>query len=139
MNQSLSYEFQHVMTEVQATGLLSSLCTIQQRPLTAGQPKVSASGQVDLTPADFTDIVGLVNIPCQIMAKSIFRPDTAGVKRMPSSFDDSQGRHVLLNGYYPAILDTYQAVVDGTPYQIQSVEHDSQRIQTRLALQVSTK
>lgn len=139
MNQSLLYELSQVMPQAQATGLLSSLCTIQQRPLTAGQPKVSPAGQVDLNPPEFTNIAGLVNIPCQLAVQAIPRPDQAGLSRLPAGYDDKLERHLLLKGYYPAILDVHQAVVDGTPYQIQSVEHDSQKQQTRLAIRVYQK
>jgi len=139
MNQSLTYELNQVMPLAEATGLLSSLCTIQQRPLTSGQPKVSAAGQVDLNPPEFTDVAGLVNIPCQLVVMAVPRPDQSGIARMPTGFDDKNARHLLLNDYYPQILDSYQAVVDGTPYQIQTVEHDSQKQQTRLAIRTYTK
>ncbi len=139
MNQSLTYELTQVMPQAQATGLGSSLCTIQQRPLTAGQPTRGPSGQIDLDPAHYTDIAGLVDLPCQLAVQSIPRPDQSGVARLPSGFDDKSQRHLLLYSYHPEILDVYQARVDGIPYQIQTVEADSQKQQTRLAVRLYSK
>jgi hypothetical protein len=139
MNQSLSYEFTQVVPQVVATGIASSLCTIQQRPQTAGQPKVSAAGQVDLNPPEYTDIPGLVNIPCERAVQSNYRPDMQGVVRTPQGFDNVAEWHTWLTGYFPQITKQNQAVVDGIPYQIQAVEPDSQKQTTRLALREWTK
>jgi hypothetical protein len=46
--------------------------------------------------------------------------------------------HVLLNDRYPAIQPQDRAVVDGVTFDILGVETDSQRIMTRLKLQLAT-
>ncbi len=144
MNQSISYELDAVMPAAIDTGLFSNVVTFKDRPGgAAGQ--VNATGQVDLETADFTNVVGLVDIPCMFAVISPYRPDRNGGARMPDYFVESQNRHMLLNGYYPQVLQRYIAVIEGdidpltgqpTVYEITpgSVEHDSQHRETRLAV-----
>ena len=129
MNQELSYEFSEPIALAIESGALSSLTTIQQRV-----NLVDALGQVDAT--DFINIPGLINIPSMLAVYRPATPDKAAEIRMPESIDTSNYRHNLLNGYYPAILPQNRAIVDGTIYDIFTVEHDSQHTMTRMALRI---
>ena len=131
MNQGILYELGQVLPGVEALGLFDSLCTIQQRTNT-----VSALGQPDLT--DWNDIPGLTNIQSMLSIQRTALPNQAATVRTPEQFDTQTQLHLLLNGYFPQILQQNQAVVDGTPYEIMAVESDSQKTQTRLALRVYT-
>lgn len=128
MNQAaIELAVQNVMPAAAATGLFVSLCTIQQRT-----GAVSLTGQVDLT--DWNDIDSLSNIPCQFSIVRPATPNMAATLRMPAQTDSLTQFHALLDGYFPSILQSNQAVVDGTAYEIVAVESDSQKTQTRLGL-----
>jgi hypothetical protein len=132
MNQSLTYDFNQPITLANQSGALVSLCTVQQRT-----GATDPLGQVDLQ--DWMIIPSLAEIPCILSVYRPSAPDKAAQMRMPDSFDFSNYRHCLLNGYYPAILQQYQAVVDGIPYEIMAAENDSQFTMTRLALRIYEK
>jgi hypothetical protein len=138
MNQSLTAELSQVMPQAVATGLFLSLCTIQQRAISAGEPKTDVLGQVDLSGPDYTTVAGLANIPCQIAVQKTSAPDMAAVVRREQQYDTRADKHVLLNAYYPAILQQHIAIVDGVTYEIMAVENDSQQQMTRLAVRVFT-
>jgi hypothetical protein len=129
VNQSLLGELNAVMPAAEQTGLFSSLVTF--RDITGA---TNSSGQVDLS--TLVDVPGLVNIPCQLSAAMLLRPDASGGGRMPDHFYEKSIRHLLLNDYYPAIQQRFIAVVDGTQYEIipGAVEPTSQRQQTRLSI-----
>lgn len=131
MNQTLGYELDAVMPEALGTGLFVSLCTIQQRTNTVGP-----TGQPDLT--DWTDIPTLTDLECMKSMQRPFVTNQSATLREPQQFDTYTEYHVLLNGYYPQILQQNQAIVDGNPYEIMAVEPDSQKRQTRLAVRVYT-
>lgn len=135
MNQGLAYELAQVMPQAYSTGLFVSLCTITQRTNTVDP----LSGQMDLS--DWVPVSSaLTNIPCQVMVQSILKPDPAGVLRLPDEFDTKGYRHVLLNGYFDGqILSNMQANIDGTTYEIMSVEQDSQKAQTRMMVRFYVK
>jgi hypothetical protein len=132
MNQSLSYEFPEPIALAIESDALSSLTTIQQRT-----NAVDTLGQVDL--ADWTDIPGLINIQSMLAVFRPATPDKAAMMRRPEEIDTSNYRHNLLNGYYPSILQQHRAIVDGIPYEMYAVEHDSQHTMTRLALRIYTQ
>lgn len=136
MNQSLSYEYTQVMPQVVQVGLLVSLCTIQQRATTGTEPVTNSVGQVDLSGADYTNVPGLMNIPCMLAVLRPFRADITAVVRRPEQWDTLADKLVTLNGYYPAILQRHLAVVDGITYEIMAVESDSQQQVTRLAVRL---
>jgi hypothetical protein len=125
--QGLGLAIDSAITQAYATGLLSSLATIQQRTNT-----VSATGQPNLS--TWTNIAGLVNIACQFSIQRPAMPNPSATMREPQQFDTLTQYHVLLDGYYPQILQEHQAVVNGTAYEIMAVESDSQQTMTRLAL-----
>lgn len=124
-----------VMPAAVATGLFVSVCTFQDR---AGgdNPVLDSSGQVDLDNSDYVDVPGLVGIQCMFAVNVVTRPDSTGGARLQMEFTESGNRHLLLNGWYPQILQRYIVYVDGVRYQLTpgAVESDSQRQQTRLAV-----
>lgn len=128
MNQSLLYELNQVMSESSQTGLFSTTASFFDRPGT-----VDALGQVDLT--NLVPVTELQSIPCQISAVSIIRPQFQGA-RQPEQIIEQPERHILLNDYYPAILQRFIVQVDGQNYEITpgGVEPDSQKQMTRLAV-----
>jgi len=130
VNQSLIFDLQETIDTVATMGLFVSLCTIQRRP---NPPAVDASGWPTYT-SDYTNVAGLVNIPCMDAVEATAKPDKYGVARTPVEFQTMAYYHILLNGYYPAILQRDVAIVDGTTYMIEAVESDSQHVMTRLAV-----
>lgn len=128
MNQSLTYELNQVMPDAQQTGLFPSLCTFYDRT-----GAVDPLGQVDL--ADLAPVAGLENIACMNSAVSSLRPQFQG-GRTADHFFEAPERHLLLNDYYPAILQRYLANVDGTLYEITpgGIESDTQQQMTRVAV-----
>ena len=131
MNQDLGYELVAVMPTALDCGLFDSLCTIQQRTNTVGP-----TGQPDLT--DWVDIPTLTGLECMLSLQRPFVTNQSATVRTPQQFDTETEVHILLQGYYPQILQQNQAVVDGIPYMIMGVESDSQKRQTRLAARVYT-
>jgi hypothetical protein len=134
MNQSLLGELAAVMPAATQTGLFSSLVTFKDISAT-----VNSTGQVDMT--NLVPVAGLANISCQLSAAMLLRPDAAGGGRGPEDFFQKSLRHLLLNGYYPTIMQRYIAVVDGVNYEILpgAIEHDSQKQQTRLSVRLYLK
>lgn len=137
MNQGLAYEIAAVMPAATLTGLFSSLCTIQQPDgalIGAGQPS-----------GTFTNVAGLVNIPCVDAPPSIARVQATEVKAIAEIMSIGL-RHILLNGYYANIIGGnlsatglgWRAIVDGITYDILGAEADSQLTQTRLDLRLAT-
>lgn len=131
----LSYEIAQVMTEAAATGLFVSLCTISQPDVNPGYGGAQTG--------NYTNVTGLVNIPCMDAPPSPASLTATEVKALQEIM--SKGiRHLLLNGYYPEtspdgqIPTSWRATVDGVIYDVLGVEHDSQNTQTRLHLQIVT-
>lgn len=135
MNQSLAYEFTQVTPQIALTGVQVSLCTILVRAASGSEPSTDAMGQVDTSIADYTQLAGHINIPCQLAVNKM-RPDEAGVIRKQEQYDTTGQRSLELNGYYPLILQQYLAQVDGTVYEVMAVESDSQKQITRLAVRL---
>lgn len=128
MYQGISYDLAQPIQAVIAAGLMTSTVTFQTRTNTK-----DAAGQVDLS--DWLNVAGLVNIPCMFAQQNDARPDQSGVVRSAPNWRQKAEYHLLLNGYYPGILAQYQAVVNGTAYEIMSdPEFDSPQTMTRLAL-----
>jgi hypothetical protein len=131
LNQSLQYEFEAVVPAVAAEGLFNSLCTIKQR---SGQ--VSALGQLSMQ--NYQPIADLTDIACRIAVQAPGNPPQGDVTRMQQQFDTRTLYHVLLDGYYPEILQQNLANVNATDYEIMAVEPDSDFQMTRLAVRVYT-
>lgn len=130
--QGLGYMLAGVMPQARATGLFVSLCTLQQPDgilIGAGQP----SGV-------YTDVTGLVDIPCMAAPTGDSRITSSEEKTL----DDTQvfsPMHVLLDDYYPSIsqgvVDGWRAVIDDVNYDLLGSENDSQAKMTRLIVRMS--
>jgi hypothetical protein len=141
MNQALAYEIDAVMpaaTDPELTLFEAATVTITDRTNT-----VSATGQPNLT--TFNPIAGLITLPCMISIQRVTMPNQGATMRKPQEIDTETMYHLLLNGYYPRILQQNQAQVTieatgiVTNYEIMAVESDSQATQTRLAMRIYTQ
>ncbi len=133
MNQGLTYEIAAVMPQAVQLGIFVSLCTIQQK---------SATPNADGTPSSvFTNISGLVSIPCMDAPPSALRIQATELRDVAEIMAKGM-RHVLLNQCFTDALNWagrgYQAIVDGVVYALLGAENDSQETQTRLDLQLAT-
>jgi hypothetical protein len=129
MYQGIGYDLGAPIAAVIAAGLMTSVVSFNVRTNT-----VDAAGQVDLS--DWTPVTGLQNIPC-MFSQSRINPTQGGVKRAAPVWGQLSEFRLLLNGYYPGILAQYQAVVNGTAYEVMSyAESDSQQTMTHVALRV---
>lgn len=129
MNQGLTLDLAGVMPAVRATGLLSSLCTITR------SPEDFDDGGAPIAATAYVPVTGLVDIPCT--APPLLASDRVARQELRSE-DQVQSEtvlHVLLDDYYPDIITTDRAVVDGVEYNIANAESDSQKRMTRLALE----
>jgi hypothetical protein len=131
MDQSLNSVFDAVMPAVAQDGLFNSLCTIKQRTNT-----VTALGQPNMQ--NYQPIVNLQNIACRFAPQSPGAPPQGDTTRTQQQFDTRTLYHVLLDGYYPEILQQNLANINGTDYEIMSVEGDSNFEMTRLAVRIYT-
>lgn len=121
-----------VMPLALATGLFVSSCTIQQpdgQLIDAGQPS-----------GNFVNVAGLVNIPCMAPPEANVRITASEVKSQEDIQSFSE-LHILLNGWYPSLEDGvamgWRAVIDGTVFDIQGAESDSQGQMTRMVVRFS--
>lgn len=136
MYQGLSQEIAAVMKEARATGLFVSVCTVQQ-----ADGGFTASGFPD---GGFTNISGVVNIPCTAPPPSVARVQASENKQV-DGVQSLVPAHVLLNGYYPQVpfatttRPALRAVIDGNNFEVMGVEHDSQKQMTRLAVRVAAR
>jgi hypothetical protein len=105
-----------------------SLCTIQTITY------INTPGQ--RVPSGGTDVPNLIDIPCRIASLREAMP--SDVEKMSATvISMSRQRKVYLDGYYPTIqAGTMRAVVDGVPYLIRGVDSDSERVFTRLFLEI---
>ncbi len=133
MNQNIIFDLQETVDTVATLGLFVSLCSIERRP---NPPGTDASGWPDysVSPTGYQPVAGLTNIPCMNAVEATAKPDKYGVVRTAMELETMAYYHILLNGYYPTILQRDLAIVDGTTYMVQAVESDSQGVMTRLAV-----
>lgn len=117
-----------VMPLARNSGLFVSLCTIQQPSGTlidAGQPS-----------GNYTNVAGIVNIPCTAPPEYTGERLSANQTRMQDDVQTFAPRHVLLSGFFPAIQvgvsQGWIAVIDGNVYTLLGAESDSQSQMTRL-------
>lgn len=137
VNQNLLYEINAVMPAALNTELFVSLCTIQS-PDAVINPDGTTTGTGSNT---FSDVAGLVNIPCMDSVPSVMRVQATEVKDLEEIMSKAY-RHVLLNDFYE-VLNTaaglgWRAIVDGVTYDLLGGEPDSQGQMTRLELQLVT-
>lgn len=133
MNTTISTGLDRARAAVAARGLFSSLCTIK-RPIGT----LDASGEPDLTLGNAVAVTGMVDIGCMAAAETLQRPDVTDETKLMNMTLQRSVRHVLLNGYYPLILQSDFAVIDGVGFEVLTVEPDSQHTTTRMAVQVRT-
>ncbi len=141
MNQSLLYELNQVMTDATQLGLFVSVASFYDRPGGA-TPTTDALGQYDFATADLVPVAGLQGIACMFAPERPNMPDPSAGYRGKDSFSEEPKRHLLLDDYYPAVLQRYVlSIVEviGQPAVLYeqtpgAVEHDSQGQMTRCAV-----
>ena len=128
--QLLDQQYARVMPAVVAGGgTFSSFCNI-----------LAPDGLFDSAGApsgNYAPVSGLQGIVCQKAALSVLRIGGTEQKSTPEQ-EAIQPWHCLLDTYYPALdgHTEYRAQVDGVNYDVLAVEHDSQKIMTRLSLRI---
>jgi hypothetical protein len=131
MNQSITIDLASTLRAVEAAGLFSSVCTFQEA---IGDP--DDLGQSDLV--DWTDVAGLVDIPCMMAPLVPVRPSVSDEQKMQTFTKETTESHLLLDGYFPQVLQRYRVIVDGAIYtqatDVMGVESDSQKVMTRCAV-----
>lgn len=130
MNQDLiGNAIARVMPAAIATNLADSLITIQQPPTTydaAGAPTVGP----------YTDVPGLIGLRCMRAPFNTGERMQVDEFKAVSQVAESQMYHIWMEGWFPAIVAHWRAIVDGAPHDILGVEWDSQKQMTRLKAQV---
>lgn len=129
MNQAIIQQsIARVMPAVRATGLQSALATFQS---------ASQDFSTGMAPNTWTNVAGLVDIAGQ------FGPETdmsvvANEQRTQPMITATNLHRLELDDFYPTIdpgwRNGYRVLVDGLPYDISGVEHDSQSQVTRLCV-----
>ena len=133
MLQNLQYAISQVRPAVTKAGLDVSLATFQSLD--------TAQGPTGNPVGIYTDVAGLVNIPCM---DAPLAPGTISALEAKALAEiESKGiRHVSLDGYYPAVVagwpEGWRCIVDGLTYDLIGAEADSQNSQTRCKLQLVT-
>lgn len=144
MNQSLlAGDVSGVMPEALATGLFISRCTIQLP--TQGEAGIGPSGAPLGT---FANVTGLTNIRCMDAPQPPSEIKLGAFsQRTPMQVTDTAPHHVLLEGYYPVLLDQEwrygaRAVVTtrgrSETFEICGAETDSQRQMIRMEVKLVT-
>ena len=135
MNQELQYELDAVMPTAVETGLFTALASFFDR-IGGDTPQQDSMGQVDQTQVPVAGLQNIVAMFGVARMSSMFLPDEG--QRMPSNLTEEPAFHLLLQGYYPAVLPrfTVQIAGDSTVYEITpgTVQSDSQKQQTRCKL-----
>lgn len=133
MQDGLHLDISAVMLAVRATGLLVSLFTAQQPSGVLG-----ATGAPD---GVYSDVLGLVNIPCTAPPNAEARIQATEVKAL-SEIAAAEMHHVLLDSWYPTLDEGWRGgwrcKVDGVTYDIMGVEGDSQSQMTRVSVRLVT-
>lgn len=120
------------MPAVRATGLQVSLATFQS-PL----QDFSTGMQQNV----WVDVAGLVDIACQLGPETDMSV-VANEQRTQPMITATNLHRLELDDFYPTIeagwRNGWRVVVDGLPYDISGVEHDSQSQVTRLCVRDTT-
>lgn len=127
MNQThSSFSLADVLAAVQAAGLFISNGTVQ-----APAQTLNGIGQVDLS--TWANVAGLTGIGCMRAPEGLMSSRFRSTEyKTANETAEMTPFHILLNGYYPAIMQRYRFVCDGEPLDIIGIEHDSQHTMTRL-------
>lgn len=112
----------NMLTRLQPNFYPSS-CTIQEATEAA-----DSYGQLIPTWGNLADHVA---IRCRIAPNP---PQSGDEQRMQTQIYTVHSWLISFNGYYPAILETMRAVVDGMTYDIIQVQHDGNDKTTRLSV-----
>lgn len=120
-----------VMAAAVATGLFVSLCTIQEPAGT-----YSASGQPT---GSYTPVSGLTDLPCMDAPQPANEIKVGATEDVQLAYTAAKAiRHILLDDYYATLIEGWRegwrALIDSITYDINGVECDSQRTQTRMQL-----
>ena len=102
----------------------ATTCTIQTWTETR-----ATNGAIIRTPVNLADHV---NLPCRLSPAGGTETPSPAQIYLKSLFT------ISLAGYYPAITEKMQAVVDGSNYDITAVDNDGQSRQTRLSAKLVT-
>jgi hypothetical protein len=143
VNQSLTYELDAIMPAAVATGLFSQLFTAQSLS--------DDLGGTGATTGAYTNVPGLVNIPCMPPPPSEARVQATEVKAL-AEITGAELHHVLLDKWYSALdlgwrdgwrcmigaNDGNGNMINGWAYDIMGVESDSQTKMTRLEIKLVT-
>jgi hypothetical protein len=104
-------------------------CDIQQPT-----PTTNADGSVT---TGYSNVTGLTGLKCRKSAIVQQRPQPME-GRGPYYTEFSSDFKVIMRGYFPAILKSYKALIDGDLYNITGIEHDANHIMTRLRVELVT-
>jgi hypothetical protein len=129
--QIISRSINRIVPAMISTGLHKSLATFQAPPRGPGFPGT----------APWTDVPGLVNIPCQFGPEADDGEMAMEFRQQPQTTDT--GLHRLeFRGYYPTLeagwRSGWRVVVDGVAYDVVGIESDSQRVLTRAKVRLVT-
>lgn len=108
------------------SNVFNSLCTLQE--------KTGIRNSLGEKASEWTDIVLFGTLECQLSVVSNQRQ--IGERELGMLTYTILNHFILFKEYIPEIEENYRAVVDGQPYDIVAVEHDSQKTFTRLRAQV---
>lgn len=136
MNQLFNLGLSDTLRAVEAYGLFSALATVQRFNGALG-PTGQEAKDVD---ANWVDLASHIALPC--MDARDLRPTITASreKKGPEAIASISERHILLDGCFPAILQTDRLIVTSVlgavaTLDITGVEHDSQQIMTRVGVQ----
>lgn len=134
MNQAaLNYPFSQIMPQAMAGGWFPSLATLQTL--------VQDQGPTGNPTGAWSNVAGVVNIPCKDAPPSIARVQATELKVVAEIMAKGL-RHVLLNQCFvdaPMWAGmTARMTVDGITYEVLGAENDSDLVQTRVDLQLVT-
>lgn len=83
----------------------------------------------------YANVTGLVDIPCQVSVQGGFMKGGKEQRKESGDYTTFE-RLITLDGYYPTITETMQALIGGVTYDIDAIDHDSQSTYTRLGVRV---
>ena len=134
MNQNaITYPLERYQGYAYNQGLFPSLGTLQQM--------VQDQGPTGNPTGTWTNVSGVVNIPCQDAPPSTARVQATEMKDVAEIMAKGL-RHILLNTCFPDATTWAgtgsRFIVDGITYEVLGAENDSQLSQTRLDLQLVT-
>lgn len=129
MNQGLGIA--DVMPAALATGLFVSLCTITELPT----PVVL--GPSGSPTAAYVAVSGLTGLRAMKAPINPFQSPRVDETKSTGDQLTEQDEHVLLESYYPTITTANRADIDGTTYDIVTVEGDSQGQMTRMRVRLA--